>query len=40
MAVIVPVSEAVLDWLLSKKHLTTKERENRRRAHEMRNGQF
>jgi len=26
--VIVPVSEAVLDWLVSKKHLAAKEREN------------
>ena len=28
MPVIVPVSEAVLDWLVSKKHLAAKEREN------------
>ena len=28
MTVIVPVSEAVLDWLVSKKHLAAKEREN------------
>jgi hypothetical protein len=26
--VIVPVSEAVLDWLVSKKHLAAKDREN------------
>jgi hypothetical protein len=26
--VMVPVSEAVLDWLVSKKHLAAKEREN------------
>jgi hypothetical protein len=28
ISVIVPVSEAVLDWLVSKKHLAAKEREN------------
>ena len=28
MPVIVPVSEAVLDWLVSKKHLAAKDREN------------
>jgi len=28
ITVIVPVSEAVLDWLVSKKHLAAKEREN------------
>jgi hypothetical protein len=28
MTVIVPVSEAVLDWLVSKKYLAAKEREN------------
>jgi hypothetical protein len=28
MLVTVPVSESVLDWLVSKKHLAAKEREN------------
>ena len=28
MPVIVPVSEAVLDWLVAKKHLAAKDREN------------
>jgi hypothetical protein len=28
MTIIVPVSEAVLDWLVAKKHLAAKEREN------------
>jgi hypothetical protein len=28
ISVIVPLSEAVLDWLVSKKHLAAKEREN------------